>query len=98
MLMNGTAVETVASSWIEALGGVSMCWILRMPPDFCAHPLLAVVIAAANTASGISQPLRVFIWFPPLQLYAIPPELIRTEAKVLCGGEEGLASACRTAG
>ena len=34
--MNGTATDTVASSWIEALGGVSMCWILSTPPDFCA--------------------------------------------------------------
>ena len=34
--MNGTATETVASSWIEALGGVSMCWIFSTPPDFWA--------------------------------------------------------------
>ena len=34
--MNGTATDTVASSWIEALGGVSMCWIFSTPPDFCA--------------------------------------------------------------
>ena len=39
--MNGTATETVASSWIEALGGVSMCWIFSIPPDFWADTGLA---------------------------------------------------------
>ena len=27
--MNGTTADTVASSWIEALGGESMCWIFE---------------------------------------------------------------------
>src|SRR5579862_753446 len=34
--MNGMLVEYVASSWIEALAGLSRWYIFRMPPCFCA--------------------------------------------------------------
>ena len=50
--MNGTAVETVASSWIEALGGVSICWIFRMPPAFCASAGSAIPTANAITPTN----------------------------------------------
>ena len=60
--MNGTATETVASSWIEALGGESMCWILSTPPAFWA----AAGLATASASSAMMQPKRlpwVFIGF-----------------------------------
>jgi hypothetical protein len=28
--------ETVDSSWIDSEAGLSRCWILSVPPDFCA--------------------------------------------------------------
>ena len=64
--MNGTATETVASSWIEALGGVSMCWILRMPPAFCAHAAPAVTTVDATTQpnakhANATHPVRLFM-------------------------------------
>src|SRR4030095_15431608 len=65
--MNGTAVETVASSWIEALGGVSMCWILRTPPGFCAQADPVVATSAAANAAGMSHPVRIFMLFPPMR-------------------------------
>src|SRR6476619_4241669 len=65
--MNGTATETVASSWIEALGGVSMCWILSTPPDFWAHPGLAVMTMPAAKAAGMNHPVRIFMLFPPMR-------------------------------
>ena len=34
--MNGTVVETVASSWIEALGGLSQRYMRSVPPCFWA--------------------------------------------------------------
>ena len=64
--MNGTAVETVASSWIEALGGVSMCWILRIPPGFCAQAD-PVANSAAAKAAGMNHPVRIFMLFPPMR-------------------------------
>src|SRR5918993_2094452 len=64
--MNGTAVEIVASSWIEALGGVSMCWILRTPPDFCAQAE-PVANSAAAKAAGMNHPVRIFMLFPPMR-------------------------------
>jgi hypothetical protein len=58
--MNGTATDTVASSWIEALGGVSMCWMRSTPPDFCALAGLATASASATAMQAI-RPLSVFI-------------------------------------
>ncbi len=57
--MNGTATDTVASSWIEALGGESMCWILSTPPVFWA----AAGLATASASMVMRQPRR------PLWLY-----------------------------
>jgi hypothetical protein len=54
--MKGTAADTVASSWIEALGGVSMCWILSTPPDFWA----ATGVANSSPAST-SRVIRPFL-------------------------------------
>src|SRR5262245_47654143 len=34
--MNGVVVETVASSWMEALGGLSQMYIRSVPPCFWA--------------------------------------------------------------
>ena len=63
--MNGTATETVASSWIDALGGVSMCWIFRTPPAFCAQPAPAVAITNATTPANAKHPFWIFMLFPP---------------------------------
>src|SRR5262245_4544173 len=65
MPMNGTATDTVASSWIEALGGVSMCWILRIPPGFCAQAE-PVANQATASAAQTNRPVRIFILFPPM--------------------------------
>src|SRR5262245_1931354 len=35
--MNGITVETVASSWIDALGGLSQIYMCIVPPAFCAE-------------------------------------------------------------
>ena len=56
--MKGTATETVASSWMEALGGVSMCSIFRIPPDFWAKLGNATTLNAAATAA---RPIRAVI-------------------------------------
>src|SRR5882724_8853870 len=102
--MNGTAVETVASSWIEALGGVSMCWILRIPPDFWAHPGLAVTTMPAAKAAKSNHPVRIFMLFPPMRrarparrrlLYALPPKLIRTESTGTVAGRQALGNTPR---
>jgi len=52
--MNGTTVEVVASSWIEALGGLSWKYIRRIPPLFCASAPVAApsATAPANTAAN----------------------------------------------
>src|SRR5262245_17190350 len=50
--MNGTTDEIVASSWIDALGGVSMCWILRTPPCFWADAPLAATANATTPAKA----------------------------------------------
>ena len=50
--MNGMTAEKVASSWIEALGGVSMCWIFSTPPDFWASPGHADANASAAMMTG----------------------------------------------
>jgi hypothetical protein len=50
--MNGMTVEIVASSWIDALGGLSM-WAMRsVPPDFCAQAAGAAVRARIAATSG----------------------------------------------
>jgi len=63
--MNGTTTEMVASSWIEALGGVSLCCILRTPPAFCAQPASAVVITNTTTPANAKHPCWIFMLFPP---------------------------------
>ena len=60
--MNGTAVEIVASSWIEALGGVSMCWMRSTPPDFWAQPGPAVTLNAVTTLSNAYHEIRLFMF------------------------------------
>jgi len=59
--MNGTATDTVASSWIEALGGVSMCWIFSTPPYFCAHPAPVGATTAATTKINAKHPFGIFM-------------------------------------
>src|SRR6185503_20988944 len=58
--MNGTTTDTVASSWIEALGGLSMCSILSTPPRFWASAGPATRNAAI-AASNATRPLWAFI-------------------------------------
>src|ERR1700710_3052591 len=58
--MNAAGTDTVASSWIDALGGLSICWILRIPPDFWADAGPANT-TAAMAASKAKRPLWVFI-------------------------------------
>src|SRR5262249_17345452 len=75
--MNGTGTDTVASSRIDALGGLSMCWILSTPPCFWAWA--GIADADASTAMAANNARRrplAFIVFPPgpflLTLYAPP--------------------------
>src|SRR5262245_11654768 len=75
--MNGTTVETVASSWMEALGGVSMCWILSTPPGFCAQPACATTTIAAAIAT--TNPIRAFMLFPPCRTDARPPDTLELQ-------------------
>src|SRR6478672_7690018 len=58
--MKAAGTDTVASSWIEALGGLSMCWIFSTPPDFCASAGPAST-SAATAASNATRPLWIFI-------------------------------------
>src|SRR5882724_5038463 len=46
--MNGTTVEGLLSSWIEALGGLSRWNMRRMPPVFCAY---AASLTHSSTAT-----------------------------------------------
>ena len=62
--MNGMTAEKVASSWIEALGGESMCWILSTPPDFWA---------AAGLADGKRQHGDDAAEATTLDLHSFPP-------------------------
>src|SRR6476620_9630434 len=48
--MYGMTAEKVASSWIEALGGESMCSIFSTPPDFWARTGLLTRMKAAAVA------------------------------------------------
>src|SRR5688572_19708411 len=52
--MNGTTVEVVDSSWIEALGGLSWKYIRRMPPLFCACAPDAAPSAKAPASTAAS--------------------------------------------
>src|SRR6185312_11894702 len=58
--MNAAGTDTVASSWIEALGGLSMCWIFSTPPCFWASAGPPST-NAATAASNATRPLRVLI-------------------------------------
>jgi hypothetical protein len=61
--MNGMTVEIVASSWIEALGGLSICVMRSVPPDFCASdaPALNSEAALIKKAAAIIRDERVII-------------------------------------
>src|SRR5262245_6488564 len=48
--MNGVTVETVASSWIEALGGLSQMYIRSVPPCCWASAEAAACSAVAARA------------------------------------------------
>ena len=63
MPMNGTTVEVVASSWIEALGGLSWKYIRSMPPLFCASAGAAAKPRRARRrrTSRIEPRLHLFI-------------------------------------
>ena len=70
--MNGTVVETVASSWIEALGGLSQRYMRSVPPCFWAsagpgpssktdaNTATAVTGLWCTVASLCSSPVTVF--------------------------------------
>src|SRR5713226_7198335 len=61
--MKGITVEIVASSWIEALGGLSR-WVTRsVPPAFCANAGAAL---AATTRAAIEAAMNPRILFPPI--------------------------------
>src|SRR5882757_8751143 len=60
--MKGITVEMVASSWIEALGGLSRWVTLSVPPAFCADAGTAL---AATTRAAIEAAMNPRILFPP---------------------------------
>ena len=63
--MNGTVVETVASSWIEALGGLSQRYMRNVPPCFWASAgPAASSVSAADAAATV--PRTVLHDCPPL--------------------------------
>ena len=49
--MNGTTTATVASSWIDGLGGLLNCCAFRMPPAFCAAAPPSGTAAIRDAAS-----------------------------------------------
>src|SRR5262245_52443693 len=58
--MKGSTVEMVASSWIDALGGLSRCEMRSVPPGLAkagpgAGPMAAIALA---TTSPALQPIR----------------------------------------
>src|SRR3977135_1818576 len=63
--MKGITVEMVASSWIEALGGLSRGVTLAVPPAFCADAGTAL---AATTRAAIEAAMNPRILFPPTLL------------------------------
>src|SRR5688500_12445722 len=63
--MNGTATETEISSCSEGLGGVSMCWMRRMPPLFCAVAALTESTDAVRPAASTRAILVMFIGVLP---------------------------------
>src|SRR5262245_22388610 len=52
MLMNGVTVDTVASSWIEALGGLSQMYMRSVPPCFWANAEAGASSTAAMEAAA----------------------------------------------
>ena len=52
--MNGSTVELVASSWIEALGGLSRWYIFSTPPLFCAS-----ATPELKTRAAMRPPVRI---------------------------------------
>ena len=50
--MNGISVEAVASSQIDALGGLSRCAMRSTPPGFCACAPEPTLIAATRQATA----------------------------------------------
>src|ERR1700694_544355 len=78
--MKGITVEMVASSWIEALGGLSR-WVTRsVPPAFCADTGAAL---AATKRAAIEAAMNPRILFPPILLgrYAITSEAHGVESE-----------------
>src|SRR5580704_8332732 len=63
--MKGITVEIVASSWIEALGGLSRWVTLSVPPAFCAETGTAL---AATKSAAIEAAMKPRILFPPILL------------------------------
>ena len=61
--MNGWTTEIVASSWIEALGGLSRWEIFRVPPCFWAKAGTAANMNAARVPAANAT--RERIKFPP---------------------------------
>src|SRR5947208_1789945 len=50
----GRSAETVASSWIDMLAGLSGLYSLRMPPGFCASAGATADAAATQMAAAIA--------------------------------------------
>src|SRR5450631_2310206 len=63
--MKGITVEIVASSWIEALGGLSRWVTLSVPPAFCADTGAAL---AATKRAVIEAAMKPRILVPPILL------------------------------
>ena len=59
--MNGMFTEIVASSWIEALGGLSRWDMRSVPPCFCAKAGADRTTAATTPPAMVARRLRIFI-------------------------------------
>ncbi len=57
--MKGWFTEIVDSSWIEALGGLSRCEILSVPPCFWANVGAAAIVKATKAAAATAKRVRI---------------------------------------
>src|SRR3954447_6364656 len=68
--MNGVVVETVASSWIEALGGLSQMYMRNVPPCFWASDGPAASSVSAADAAATARERYCMIVLPWSALFA----------------------------
>src|ERR1700693_1030334 len=99
--MNGITVETVASSWIEALGGLSHRYMRSVPPGFCADAELATsthAITNAAIATGRWRTFSSLLGAPQgAPLWPAQQRASHLRAPGLCRHGRGVASARRRA-